>query len=146
MDIHNFPKPITNRAMHGFFEVSVEGRILISRVTGPWNLEAVEAYSEEVNRKIKQLIGQPWGVLAIVSGEPIHTPESMQEMTDTIRFHRSLGRCATALVFVDVEGVHLMKTMLAPMYIDSKEPYYFADDEASARSWLIEQLPKTTVA
>jgi hypothetical protein len=125
MAIKHFPRPIANRAMHGFFEVRVEGRILISRVCGPWNLEAVEAYRDEVNRHIKSLIGQPWGVLAIVGGEPIHTPESMQGVTDVIRLHRSLGRCATALVFADVEAVSLMKMMLAPMYIQSQEPYYF---------------------
>jgi len=141
MDKPHFPRPIASHTIHGLFEVSVEGRILISRVRGPWNLEAVAAYRDEVNRKVEALIGQPWGVLAIVGGEPIHTPDSMQEVTDAIRFHRTLGRCATALVFVDVEAVGLMKTMMAPMYIHSNEPYYFADDEAAARSWLREQLP-----
>jgi len=134
--------PASSRKMHGRFDLAVDGRVLISRTSGPWNLECVLAYHDETNRKVQSLAGSPWVVLALVGGEPIHTPESMAEIVTTIRDHRMLGRCATALVFVDVDvdARNLMKLMLSPMYVQAHEPCWFADDEATALAWLKVQL------
>jgi hypothetical protein len=134
--------PAEHRRMHGRFELDIDGRIFISRTWGPWNLECVQAYHEETNRKVQLLSGAPWVVLALVGGEPIHTPQSMAEVVRTICDHRAMGRCATALVFVDidVDARNLMRLMLSPMYVQAEEPFYFADDEATARAWLQAQL------
>ena len=127
--------------IHGEFEITIEGRLLVSRVRGPWNFEAVQAYGEETARKVNILAGQPWGVLAITGGEPLHTPDSIDKLVEIIQTHQKLGRCGTALVFEGLtEPAKILQTMLAQMYILSQEPYIFANDQDSARQWLHEQL------
>ena len=132
---------ITNpSAIHGRFEVNAKGPILISRTWGPFNVECVLAYREQVNRQIKSLAGQPWAMLATTIGSPLHTPDSMAEMIHTIQQQRQLGRCATAIVFVDVDVESIMKSMLTSMYTQADEPFIFAADEASATQWLEAQI------
>ena len=122
--------------IHGRFDVSISGRILVSRTWGPWNLEFVHAYREDMDRKVRSLAGQPWAMLALPGGEPIHTPESLAEMVNTILYHRTLGRCGTAIVLVNVEATNLIRLMLSSMYAQADEPCFFPDDEASAIAWL----------
>ena len=128
--------------IHGEFDVSVDGQILISRVFGPWNFEAVEAYGIEVNKKIQLLAGKPWGLLAVIGGEPFHSPKSIEELIHIVRSHRKLGRCGTALVLVDVESPILVKLILSQIYVKAEEPFYFAADETSAIVWLNDKIIK----
>lgn len=122
--------------IHGRFDVSIRGRILVSRTWGPWNLEFVHAYRKDMDRKVRSLAGRPWAMLALTGGEPIHTPESLAEMVHTIRHHRTLGRCGTAIVMVNVDATNLIRLMLSSMYAQAGEPCFFPDDEASAIAWL----------
>ena len=79
-------------------------------------------------------------MLAITIGTPLHTPDSMAEMICTIRQQRQLGRCATAVVLVEVDVASIVKSMLTAMYNQAEEPFIFADDEASATQWLEAQI------
>ncbi|MFZ6849177.1 hypothetical protein [Undibacterium sp. RuRC25W] len=127
--------------IQGQYELRIEGRMMISRVCGPWNIHAVNAYRDAAERIIQALSGAPWVLLAVLSGEPLHTAESIDELAEMIRGHRQLGRCGTALVFegpIALARIHQL--MLSKMYIMSGEPHYFANDEASALLWLERQL------
>lgn len=127
-------------AIHGRFEVAAKGQILISRTWGPFNVECILAYRDHVNLQVKSLAKQRWAMLAVTIGTPLHTPDSMAEMVNTIDQQRKLGRCATAIVLVDVEAENLVKSMLTTMYNQANEPFIFADDEASAAIWLETQI------
>jgi hypothetical protein len=135
---------INQSTIHGRFEVAVSGQVLISRTWGPFNLECIHAYREHMNLHIQSLVGQRWAMLALACGEPIHTPESLAEMVNTIEHQRTLGRCATAIVLINVEGANMVKLMLSSMYEKANEPFFFAEDEASAMSWLKEQIASSS--
>ena len=127
---------IHQSAIHGRFEVVAKGQILMSRTWGPFNVECVHAYRDYLQLQIKSLAGQRWAMLAVTTGTPLHTPDSMAEMVNTIQQQRKLGRCATAIVLVDVEVESIMKSMLTGMYNQANEPFIIASDEASATIWL----------
>lgn len=133
----------TSSAIHGRFEVITKGKILVSHTWGPFNVECIHAYREHLDSQIKSLTGKRWAMLAVTYGSPIHTPASMAEMVSTIQYQRSLGRCATAIIFVDVEAESVVKSMLSTMYSQANEPYIFASDEASATVWLNAQIDDT---
>jgi hypothetical protein len=137
MTSSNFPNQYR---IHGQFELSVEGHILIARGRGPWNLEAIKAYGIDSNAKIQLFADEPWGLLAIVEGEPFHTPESVNALVNIIDAHRKHGRCATALVLLDVTSPIFAKLMLSRIYVEAREHFYFANDEASALMWLTDQI------
>ena len=126
--------------IHGRFEVTADGQILISRTWGPFNVECVHAYRDRVNLQVESLSGQRWAMLAVTTGMPLHTPDSMAEMVSIIQQQRKLGRCATAIVLVNVEVESIVKSMLSVMYNQANEPFIFANDEASATIWLEAQI------
>jgi hypothetical protein len=136
---------INQSAIHGRFEVAAKGQILISRTWGPFNVECIHAYREDVNLQVKSLVGQRWAMLAVTIGTPLHTPDSMAEMVNTIRQQRNHGRCGTAIVLVDVEVESIVKAMLTAMYTQANEPFIFADDEASATIWLEAQIAQRLI-
>ena len=127
-------------AIHGRFEVTAKGQILTSRTWGPFNVECIHAYRDYLNLQVKSLAGQRWAMLAVTTGAPLHTPDSMAELINTIQQQRKLGRCATAVVLVDVEVESIVKSMLTSMYNQANEPFIFANDEASASAWLETQI------
>jgi hypothetical protein len=126
--------------IHGRFEVTINGQVLISHTSGPFNLECIHAYREHLDLRVQSLAGKCWAMLAVADSAPLHTPESMAEMINTILHQRKLGRCATAIVIGDVEGVNIVKSMLTTMYVQANEPHIFASDEASAMIWLEAQI------
>jgi len=127
--------------IQGQYELGVDGRILVSRVCGPWNFQAVKGYREAADEIIKTLSGAPWVVLAEISGEPLHTAESIDELAKIICSHRGLGRCGTALVYEGESAIaRIHQLMLSRMYIMSGEPYYFAENETDALAWLGQRL------
>jgi hypothetical protein len=130
----------TQTAIHGRFEVTSNGNVLVSHTWGPFNVECIHAYRDHLDHQVKSLTGKRWAMLAVAYGTPIHTPESMAEMISTIQHQRKLGRCATAIVFIDVEAENIVKSMLTAMYEKASEPFIFASDEATAMTWLEAQI------
>lgn len=125
---------------HGHFSLTLEGRILVNRARGPWNTELVIEYAQAVAAQVQALSGQPWGVLAHVSGKPIHTPEAREKMIATLVEHARHGRCATALMFENVETESFLQVIQSSIYTAAAQPYLFTRDEAQARAWLNQQI------
>ena len=133
--------------VQGRYELRIEGRMMVSCVRGPWNIRAVKGYGEASAELIRALAGKPWVVLAMISGEPLHTAESIDELAAMVRRHRELGRSGTALVFEEDSAVsRIHQLMLSKIYTLSGEPFYFAADETSARTWLDQQLTSQQVS
>lgn len=125
---------------HGHFALTLDGRILINRARGPWNTELVQAYWQAVDEAVNALSGAPWGVLAYVSGRPVHTPEARDKMIAAVKQHRQHGRCGTVQIFEDVEAAGLMRVIQTSIYEAAGEPLYFAENEAEGRAWLLERI------
>jgi hypothetical protein len=52
---------------HGIFNIHVEGQILITTVTGPWNVELVEQWRDLTKPYIKALARTGGGCINIVN-------------------------------------------------------------------------------
>jgi len=131
---------VQKRTVHGIFSIHVEGRMLVLHSTGPSNRELVEELSKAEKAALAELAGAPWGLLATITDEVMHTPESYAAMVETIRRHREMGRCATAVIFDHVFGDAMVRRVLERMYHEAGETAQFFDDEASARAWLLDQI------
>ena len=134
--------PAFEFAPHGEFSVRIDGRILDLHTRGPWNRELIEQFSKNVLTMVAQLEGAPWGVLATVSGEGMHTPDSYAAMIEGIRWQRARGRCATAVVFDQVFAANTARRILERMYAEAGEPVRFFDASEPARVWLETQITR----
>lgn len=125
---------------HGTYALHIEGRILVSHVSGPWNRELIEDYVGAITAMIGKLAGSPWAMRATVTKNGMHTPESYAGLVEGIRRQRPLGRVATAVILCDVEAPTIVRSVLEKMYIEAEEPHAFFDDETSANAWLADRL------
>lgn len=127
---------------HGIFGVTVDGRILVMRTRGPWNKDFVDMYCLTVAMEAASLEGAPWGLLATISDEGMHTPDSFLAMQAQVAEQRKQGRCATALIFDHLNEERAVREMFKRMYQAVGEPHAFFTHEPSARQWLLKEIAR----
>ena len=60
---------------HGTFELQVQGRILLAKFKGAWNLESALNYKREIEQVVSPLLGQPWAMVSNMNDWELFTPE-----------------------------------------------------------------------
>lgn len=123
---------------HGSVTLTLEGRIALSRVTGPWNLELVKTWVKAVRpleRQLRSLQGH--ATLIVVERSMLTTPDALALMRFTAEmsytfFH--LKACAL-VAGPDVEGSNFASAIFKPVF-DGLSPFAIFDNEADARAWI----------
>ena len=62
-------------AEHGHFSIDVSGRVLCAHLSGSWNSQTAERFSDEFKYKAQALIGEPWGHLVLLDDWDLGVPE-----------------------------------------------------------------------
>lgn len=98
---------------HGRFAIRVEGQIVLSDVTGPWNRELVQAWAAELDPLVSHL--GPHVGIATIHHSMASTPEAMALLGKIVRFSASQRQCLAHILVVgpDVEG----RLLLAPNFL-----------------------------
>lgn len=125
---------------HGNFTFKVENRLMIIEGKGPWNLEAINRSAEDASKCHKELYGAKWGVLAIIHGDPIHTPPAAALLTDLVKVDIKNGRTASALILDDSNHPVFGRHHISQIYRDAGETFDFFHNIAEAKTWLENQL------
>lgn len=135
------PSPPVFRA-HGHFTTRVEGQIIISDVTGPWNKELVEewAYGSQPVAKRVSARGPHVGI-AVISGSMLCTPEALAVLRQAARHAATTLRCVGHVIVADqsVEG----RDFVEPTFMRAYEgvmplAIFYTLDEA--RAWALARL------
>lgn len=127
---------------HGEFSTRVEGRLVISEVTGPWNIELVRACMAELHAKALPLAATgPHVGVGIVHGSILCPPDAFALLASAIGYAarrlNCIGNCIVA--GPEVEGRALMQAQYAHIYA-GLTPYCRFDELGSARLWALELL------
>jgi len=135
---------MTEFSKHGAFTLSVDGRLLVVEVEGPWNLELIRSYGEETGPIAEAMARTgPWVLISIAKRSALFTPEAIEALRQTAITHvRRMGRIATVYV-VDptVEGYHLVDAIFESVYRGVCEVAVF-ETRAEAEAWAYEQLSR----
>lgn len=133
---------LTEFAAHGECRVCIEGRLLVTRVSGPWNRELVDLWAAEALPAAQQLsIHGRWAMLVIVSQSMLSTADAVVALGKSIRQLLAQSH-PIASVYVAVpgtEGRGMVNSGLERMH-HGMAPVRFFDSETEARAWLAEQL------
>jgi hypothetical protein len=127
---------------HGDYAAWVEGRLVISEVTGPWNVELVRLWAAELHAKTAPLAATgPHAGIAIIHGSMLCPPDALELMAKAVRYPERHLRCVAHVVVADasVEGRELMRASYARMYPGAM-PHRLFDDVAEARTWALARL------
>ena len=136
-DIHN-----GRFASHGEATYVVQGRLVISEVTGPMNVEMCEALSATFDTTISQMdvtFRNNWVEIIIAKKSGLATPEAVRAHRKFVEYRQRLGYSPKAI------AVYLEDTQETPSFIDALWrdnfdpygiPFMVSDDMDAVTSWL----------
>lgn len=131
-------------SQHGEFELSIDGRLLVVDVVGPWNLELIRNYTAQATVLARQLAETgPWVLISIARRSVLFTPDAIEALRETARRHTADSRRIATAYVVDptVEGYQLVNTLFEEIYRDVC-PMAVFETRAEAERWAAEQLSK----
>jgi len=127
---------------HGEYKLRLEGRVLISELVGPWNLELVNNWMKAAHPIVKTLASTgPHVHMTIVTGSLLCPPEALDRLAEVIVYTTAHMRCVgnPVVAAADVEGRALFELMYARIYEGSPPRGLFLDYE-SAMTWSLALL------
>lgn len=131
-------------AAHGSFLLSVEARILVSRMSGPFNAECAHAYIRAALPIIRELAKSgPWAGITEFSESALFP----LEMSSIMRSQTTVGVKQLQLVAncwvvpPSVEGYGIVDKQALSIY-DGVLPFQMFENSADARVWLESQLSR----
>ncbi|WP_394778873.1 hypothetical protein [Undibacterium sp.] len=133
---------------HGQFSLHVDGRVIVSEVTGPWNLELVKDWAREVNPYAAAMQeGGPWGGIAIIHESMLGTPDAMAALGAASAYAVAHYGCIAQLVVAttDVAGRRVVEPAFRRLYEHVCACEFF-DDYAAAKAWLDQLVMEKTSA
>ena len=121
---------------HGTYTIELVGRVLMIDAVGPFNEDAVKAYSKDLNTYIEKLAPDPWALCAVFRSESLFTPQAEEELKAVTRWRKEKGMKQVAVVFKDVKGLSILQDQMARIYEETNIPYAFFETKADAISWI----------
>ena len=127
---------------HGKFFLYRDGNILVTDITGPWNIELTKSwakaaipYSLEI-----QTIGA-WGAVAIITESMLCSPDAMQALRKNVAYSVQRLGCVSHCIVAkaDVLGRGLVEPAFQRAY-EGLCPMNFFYDYDSAKRWTQAQI------
>lgn len=93
---------------HGIFSLNLDCNILTVEGYGPWNKEAMKISFANAELMLKIRGKVKWGIIAIIHGDPLHTPDAAELLVGQIKEDKRHGRIATAFILIHSTAPNLV--------------------------------------
>jgi hypothetical protein len=129
-------------AQHGDFTAQLEGRLIISEVNGPWNLELAMNWSKTLHPVAMELArGGPHVGIAVIRHSLMCPPDAFDYLRKAIIYSAQhldcIGNCIVHAP--DIDGASLIGAMYQPVY-KNLTPHLFCDNLDQAKAWGLQLL------
>lgn len=121
---------------HGTLDYKLEGNILQVEGCGPWNKEALQLFSDNIELSKKKQALSKWAVLIHVVGDPIYTPSAVKSLLVYLKSEKEHGRVATAFILTDSTSPKIGQWHISEVYNKAGEKFQFFNDIKNATIWL----------
>ncbi len=127
--------------MHGVIDVEQQGQIIVGHVVGPWNVELIEYYREQMLKLIPKVMANgPWATIVELKGAAICPQEAIDLIKQGITADAVKHRVCTCYVITpDVEGYHLMNRVWRKLY-EGIVPFEIFASMEEAIAWTEQQI------
>lgn len=135
------PPPHVFRS-HGQFATRVEGRLIISEVTGPWNKELVEEWAYGSQPVVQAMAAHgPHIGIAVISGSMLCTPDALMSLRRAAAHAAAHLGCLAHVIVAsrDVEGRDFVEPNFVRAY-DQVLPLAIFYTLEEARAWSLARL------
>ncbi len=122
---------------HGRFEAYVDGRLVISKVTGPWNKELIDDWAQALHPLAKAVSADgPHVGIAIIQDSLLCPPDALEGLRKVVLYSvRHMDNIGHAIVAdASVEGRNVLAQTFARIY-EGVVPYRLFDNLPAAKEW-----------
>jgi hypothetical protein len=122
---------------HGSFSIRVEGRIIVSDVTGPWNKELVEDWALAAFPLAKEMMQHgPHAGVAIMHESMLCPPEAMASLKLAVQYSVKKLNCVAHIIVAGptIAGRTLLESTFARIY-EGICPHRLFDNVEQAMAW-----------
>jgi hypothetical protein len=127
---------------HGTFSTHVEGRLMVSEITGPWNKELVEYWGRHCYPQARLLSDAgPYVGIAVIRESMLCPPDAMEALRKIVRYSATRLHCIAHVIVADasVDGRDFLEPVFARIYAGVVEhAIFYGLDEA--RAWSLALL------
>ena len=127
---------------HGRFSTHVEGRLMVSEITGPWNKELVEYWGLRCYPDAKLLSDSgPYVGIALIRESMLCPPDALESLRKIVRYSATKLHCIAHVIVADasVDGRDFLEPVFARIYEGVVEhAIFYGMDEA--RAWSLALL------
>jgi len=110
---------------HGSSRHRVSNNILIADTTGPWNRQGLQQAQQSALKASQQFNGNPFGVITIVRGIGVYTPDAEAFAHQAIRGRADAGGRCIAIIYASQAAIGISSLQLIKLYnangIDAKD-------------------------
>lgn len=126
---------------HGESKLCRDGQIILADITGPWNLELIELYRQQIAALIPEVSRQgPWALIITLHRTAICPQDAIDLIRKGIRSDSMARRVCTCYVMAkEIEGYLIMGPVWRSLYT-GVIPFEIFNSEAEARAWSEQQL------
>lgn len=127
---------------HGTFNTRIEGRLIVSEVTGPWNMELVQHWGKSCLPVATELAATgPWIGIAVIRESMLCPPEALAALRRIVAHSATQLHCAAHVIVAgpEVDGRDFLEPIFARVYEGLVEhAIFYTFDEA--RAWSLALL------
>lgn len=127
---------------HGKFSTHVEGRLIVSEVTGPWNKELVEYWGLHCYQAARELSDSgPFVGIAVIRNSMLCPADALEALGRVVRHSATKLHCIAHVIVADasVDGRDFLEPVFARVYEGVVEHAIFYTFE-EAREWSLALL------
>ena len=127
---------------HGTFATHVEGRLMVSEITGPWNKELVEYWGEQCYPAAQLLSASgPYVGIAVIRASMLCPHDAMESLRRIVRHSATRLHCIAHVIVADasVDGRDFLEPVFARIYegVVAHAIFYTLEE---ARAWSLALL------
>lgn len=127
---------------HGRFATHIEGRLMVSEVTGPWNKELVEYWGQQCYPAAKALSDQgPYVGIAVIHNSMLCPADALEALAKVVRYSATRLHCIAHVIVADasVDGRNFLEPVFARIYegVVAHAIFYTIEE---ARAWSLALL------
>lgn len=127
---------------HGKFLLYRDGNILVTDITGPWNIELIKSWAKAaIPYSLEMQTSGVWGAVAIMTESMLCPPDAMQALRRNVAYSvQNLGCISHCIVAnTDVLGRGIVEPAFQRVYEGLCASNFFYDYE-SAKLWTQSQI------
>lgn len=113
---------------HDIYQLALySGNILVVDAVGPWNLESVQHYHNDVVQVVEAFKGEAWRNIAILRSETLFIPEVAEFLKQHLNWRKTVNVLSDTIILTNSITQHISHVQIQSMFDSVDMTVFFAN-------------------